>query len=122
MCIRDRVNTIQLPINPSIPLISFKPANEKILTNKPFGEKAEIYVKAPIYDGITKGKVQSVNIIFEPLILNLIKIMDINKPKDTLDITTAKNIDMVLNNIPYTFHDSKKLSKDLENVKNLQTI
>ena len=48
--------------------------------------------------------------------------MDINKPKDTLDITTAKNIDMVLNNIPYTFHDSKKLSKDLENVKNLQTI
>ena len=86
------------------------------------GEKAEIYVNAPMYDGITKGNVQSVNKIFEPLTLNLIKIIDISKPKVTLDITTTKNIDIVLNNIPYTFHDSKKLSKDLENVKNLQTI
>ena len=86
------------------------------------GEKAEIYVNAPIYDGITKGNVQSVNKIFEPLTLNLIKIIDISKPKVTLDITTTKNIDIVLNNIPYTFHDSKKLSKDLEKVKNLQTM
>ena len=56
------------------------------------------------------------------MILNLIKIIDINKPKTRLEITTAKNIEMVLNNNPYTFHDSKKLSKDLVNVKNLQTI
>ena len=50
------------------------------------------------------------------------KIIDINKPKTRLEITTAKNIEMVLNNSPYTFQDSKKLSKDLVNVKNLQTI
>ena len=79
-------------------------------------------MRAPIYDGITKGKVQSVNNIFEQEILNLIKIIDINKPKDTLDRTTAKNIEIVLNSKPYTFHDSKKLSKDLVKVRNLQTI
>ena len=48
--------------------------------------------------------------------------MTINKPKIKLEITTAKNIEIVLNNRPYTFHDSKKLSKDLVKVKNRQTI
>ena len=109
-------------MNPSIPFISLRPVNENIWTYKPFGEKAEIYVKAPIYDGITKGRVHSVNSIFEPVILNLIKIIEINKPKIMLEITTAKNIEIVLNNRPYTFHDSKKLSKDLVKVKNRQTI
>tara|TARA_Y100001970_G_C13697798_1_gene585654 strand:- start:341 stop:541 length:201 start_codon:yes stop_codon:yes gene_type:complete len=66
--------------------------------------------------------VQSVNNIFEPAILNLIKIIDINKPKEILEKTTAKNIEIVLNNKPYTFQDSKKLSKDLVKVKNLQII
>ena len=101
----NKVKTIQLPIKPSMPFISVRPVNENNCTNKPFGEKAEIYVKAPIYDGTTKGSVQSVNKIFEPAILNLIKTIDINKPKEILEKTTAKNIAIVLNNKPYTFHD-----------------
>ena len=56
------------------------------------------------------------------MILNLIKIIDINKPNNRLEKTTAKNIEIVLNNNPYTFHDSKKLAKDLVKVKNRQTI
>jgi hypothetical protein len=36
-----RVKTIQLPTNPSIPIISLTPYLEKRLTNKPLGENAD---------------------------------------------------------------------------------
>ena len=53
-----------------------------------------------MYEGITKGNVHNVNNIFEPEISNLTKKIEINKPIKTLENTTAKNIEIVLNNSP----------------------
>ena len=79
-----RVKTIQLPINPSIPVISLTPYLENKLTNKPLGENAETYVKAPIYEGITKGKIVSENNNFEPGNSYLTVRIDINNPRNKL--------------------------------------
>ncbi len=86
------------------------------------GENAEIYVKAPIYEGITKGSAHKVNKIFDPGKSNLTVIIEIINPITKLEKTTAKKTIKVLNTNPKTSHDSKKLEIDLEKFKNLQSM
>ena len=117
-----RVKTIQLPINPSIPIISFTPYLENKLTNKPLGENAETYVKAPIYEGITKGKIVRENNNFEPGNSYLTVRIDINKPRNKLVKITAKNNRSVLNNKVPTSHEERKLDRFFEKLANLQNI
>ena len=86
------------------------------------GENAEIYVKAPIYEGITNGSAHKVNKIFDPGKSNLTVIIDIIKPIIKLENTTAKNTIKVLNTKTKTSQNSKKLEIDLEKLRNLQSI
>ena len=87
----NKVRTIQLPTNPSIPIISDKPNLEKTSTNKPFGEKADTYVRAPVYEGITSGKIVKLNKILAPGNWYLTVRIAIIKPSIRLETTTAKN-------------------------------
>tara|TARA_B100000131_G_scaffold80515_2_gene77299 strand:- start:8711 stop:8878 length:168 start_codon:yes stop_codon:yes gene_type:complete len=52
----------------------------------------------------------------------LVKTIETNKPIKTLVSTTAINNEIVFMNKLITSHDSKKLERDLEKVKNLQII
>ena len=61
-------------------------------------ENADAYVNAPIYDGKTKGKINSVKIIFDPLNLNLEIIREEDKPKIRLIVTTPTTNEKVLKN------------------------
>ena len=117
-----RVKTIQLPRNPSIPIISLTPYLENKSTNKPFGENAETYVKAPMYEGITNGNIVRENNNFEPGNSYLTVRIDMSKPKIRLVKITAKNNEIVLNNKVPTSHDERKLERFLEKFANLQNI
>ena len=59
--------------------------------------------------GITKGSTDRVNKILEPGILKRTRIIDINKPKIKLEITTKINKSIVFKSKSKTFQDLKKL-------------
>ena len=114
------VKTIQLPTNPSIPVISDKPNLENTSTNKPFGEKADTYVRAPIYEGITSGKIVKLNKTLDAGNSYLTVRIAIIKPSKRLEITTAKNKSTVLIKSVDTSHEFKKRDKFFDKSANRQ--
>ena len=77
-------------------------------------EKADTYVKAPIYEGITSGKIVKLNKIFEPGNLYLTVRIAIVRPRKRLVKTTAKNSNTVLSKRVDTSHEFKKRDKFLD--------
>tara|TARA_Y100001968_G_C19401632_1_gene741340 strand:- start:1504 stop:1818 length:315 start_codon:yes stop_codon:yes gene_type:complete len=71
---------------------------------------------------MTRGRAHKVNQIAEPLMSILVRTIETNNPIKRLVRTTAKNNEIVFKNKLITSHDSKKLERDLEKVKNLQII
>lgn len=79
-----------------------------------------MYVKAPIYDGITNGKMSIVRIILENGTLYLKISTATEIPKKTLEITTVKKREIVLIKSVSTSQFSTRLSMLPEKLKNLQ--
>ena len=98
------------------------PYFENKSTNRPFGEKADTYVSAPIYEGITKGSIVSENNIFDPGISYLTVSIEIDKPRNKLVKTTAKKSNTVLINKVLTSHEERKLERFFEKLANRQNI
>jgi len=96
------------------------PNLENTSTNKPFGEKADTYVRAPIYEGITSGKIVKLNKTLDAGNSYLTVRIAIVKPSKRLEITTAKNKSTVLIRSVDTSHEFKKRDKFFDKSANRQ--
>jgi|TARA_B110000444_G_scaffold218881_1_gene218696 hypothetical protein len=71
-----------------------------------------------MYEGITKGRTDKVNRIFEPRMLKRTVMIDIIKPTNKLENTTNTKSNNVFISKSKTFQDVKKLAYDRLKVAN----